>query len=99
MIWQLITSFVLVTGGSGIIGVALAQLALGRAKPRAFASDLLIGAGVALAGTGPRVLTGAPVTMAALALLMSGTFLHLRERGARGRAQELEKKEAPPRID
>jgi hypothetical protein len=98
--WGLISSFALVTAGAGVVGVALSQLARGRAKPRAFASDLLIGAGAALAGAGPKVFVGAgmPVMIAALALGMSGLFLHQRERLRQERERELEKKDSGPQL-
>ena len=100
MSWGPITSFALVSAGAGIIGVALARLARGRATPRGFASDLLIGAGAALAGAGPRVVGGAgmPVMMAALALGLSGTFLHVRERAQQERERELERRDPGPQF-
>ena len=100
MNWGAITSFALVTAGAGILGVALVRLARGRAKPRGFAGDLLIGAGAILAGAGSKVFVGAgmPVTMAALALGMSGLFLHQRERLRQERERELEKKGSDPRL-
>lgn len=98
MNWDLFFSIVLVTGGAGIIGVALAQLIGGRIKPRAFAGDLLIGAGAALAGAG-RSVPGVgmmPAMMAASAFLVSGAFLRLHERARRER--ELKEKDAPPQL-
>jgi hypothetical protein len=80
MSWRLITSFVLLTGGAGIIGVALAQLMRGRVRGNALASDLLIGAGIILAGM-PDEAAGAAlhgVALVGLALVTSGTLLHLR---------------------
>ena len=98
MSWETVTSFVLVTGGAGLIGVGLARLALGTVRPRGLASDLLIGAGAVLAGFGPGAFPGArgSALMASLALLTSGTFLHLRERGRHNR--ELGRNVAPREL-
>jgi len=70
----------MVTAGAGMIGVAVAQLMRGRIRGYAFASDLLIGAGIAVAGV-PGKVVGAAVTgimWAGMALMMSGTALRLR---------------------
>jgi hypothetical protein len=90
--FEMIFSIALVTAGAGVIGVAIAQLLLGRIRRLAFASDVLLGAGAAVAGIASRT-PGAAVTgamWAGLALVTSGTLLHLR--GMRDKAS----RQSPP---